>query len=146
MKSISQSSHRRETAAPGEVRRQRRRAVHRRFGIDDAQFGIPLLKSPTLGFRLTRVLDNCVYFNPLSISLRRMCKRVICPNDAKPTWWGCGEYSSQLPSDMIKAESSQESTSRSYVRREWRFWPQLTKSGISGSARGGEMYVRACPD
>ncbi|RSH79364.1 uncharacterized protein EHS24_001406 [Apiotrichum porosum] len=21
-----------------------------------------------------------------------MCKRVTCPNDGKPTWWGCGAH------------------------------------------------------
>ncbi|CAK9780719.1 unnamed protein product [Cutaneotrichosporon oleaginosum] len=20
-----------------------------------------------------------------------MCRRAVCPNDGKPTWWGCGE-------------------------------------------------------
>ncbi|KAL1408380.1 hypothetical protein Q8F55_005192 [Vanrija albida] len=21
-----------------------------------------------------------------------MCRRVTCPNDSKPTWWGCGKH------------------------------------------------------
>ena len=25
-----------------------------------------------------------------------MCKRVDCPNDGKPTWWGCGESVHEL--------------------------------------------------
>lgn len=26
-----------------------------------------------------------------------MCKRATCPNDGKPTWWGCGESPSVYP-------------------------------------------------
>ncbi|AAW43386.1 hypothetical protein J008_02467 [Cryptococcus neoformans] len=24
-----------------------------------------------------------------------MCKQVTCPNDGKPTWWGCGKHVEQ---------------------------------------------------
>jgi len=30
------------------------------------------------------------------VRVYNMCKQVVCPNDQKPTWWGCGELLSML--------------------------------------------------
>ncbi|ORY31415.1 hypothetical protein BCR39DRAFT_92224 [Naematelia encephala] len=36
-----------------------------------------------------------------------MCKRVQCPNDGKPTWWGCGRH--------IETVSDRSITKRVYI-------------------------------
>lgn len=28
-----------------------------------------------------------------------MCHRMNCPNDGKPTWWGCGHHIEQVSCD-----------------------------------------------
>jgi hypothetical protein len=33
---------------------------------------------------------------PLPSAITIMCKRATCPNDGKPTWWGCGKHIDQV--------------------------------------------------
>lgn len=40
------------------------------------------------------ILRARVYAGRLAVlkkTTTTMCRRVTCPNDGKPTWWGCGE-------------------------------------------------------
>ncbi|OCF43925.1 hypothetical protein I317_02195 [Kwoniella heveanensis CBS 569] len=36
-----------------------------------------------------------------------MCKRVNCPNDGKPTWWGCGGHIETALEGVPEAERCQ---------------------------------------
>ncbi|KAL7420256.1 hypothetical protein Q5752_005225 [Cryptotrichosporon argae] len=33
-----------------------------------------------------------------------MCKRVECPNDGKPTWWGCGGHIEEALAGVPQSE------------------------------------------
>ncbi|EIW73611.1 hypothetical protein TREMEDRAFT_20321, partial [Tremella mesenterica DSM 1558] len=33
-----------------------------------------------------------------------MCKRVVCPNDGLPTWWGCGQTDDQALAGVPKED------------------------------------------
>ncbi|KLT39893.1 hypothetical protein CC85DRAFT_330364 [Cutaneotrichosporon oleaginosum] len=36
-----------------------------------------------------------------------MCRRAVCPNDGKPTWWGCGNHIEQALAGVPEDERCQ---------------------------------------
>jgi hypothetical protein len=57
-------------------------------------------------------------FDRLTPSNNTMCKRVTCPNDGKPTWWGCGESLGLSPAISFAHDRSNRANPHRWTHRD----------------------------